>query len=88
MKHEIILHFRVWVIFDFMWIFVNLYVALISIHKHTLLIIFFRLSSIVLTTLRLLFAIGSSIIYATRMDTPLVRGEYDYMDYGINFYMF
>eukprot|EP00026_Physarum_polycephalum_P000348 Phypoly_transcript_00348.p1 GENE.Phypoly_transcript_00348~~Phypoly_transcript_00348.p1 ORF type:complete len:1697 (+),score=190.35 Phypoly_transcript_00348:144-5093(+) len=69
LKNETILHLRLWLIFDFMWIFVNL------------------LSSIVMSVIRFGFAIGTAIIYAIRMDAPLLREENDHMDYGFKAYM-
>lgn len=65
----VIVHLRLWIIFDFMWIFVNL------------------MSSMVLSVLRFGLSMFSSIIYTMRMDTPLLREEFDSMDYGFKAYV-
>jgi len=35
----------------------------------------------------MVLAIGSSVVYAMRMDTPLLREELDNLDYGFSAYM-
>ncbi len=47
--------------------------------------IFTRISSMVLSIIRLIFAIYSSIVYAMRMDAALLREEYETIDYGNTF---
>jgi hypothetical protein len=70
-----------------MWIFVNLYGFNKTTTTQIIKLTFFtnRLASLVLSVIRFAFAIGSSIIYAMRMDAPLLRDENDYLDYGTLF---
>lgn len=84
-KNEMIVHYRIWLVFDFMWIFVNLYPPPRSIFRDIrYLTPTFRLASIVLSLMRLLFAVVTGVIYAIRMDAPLLREEFDRFDYGNN----